>query len=275
MKALNAIFAASLLLGLAPTSAATAKDADLWRVWLAHDAKSSARIDHSAWTAFLRAYLRSGPDRVTRVAYGRVTAADKAALAAYLDRLSNVAISRHARPVQLAYWINLYNALTVKVVLDRWPVKSIRDISISPGLFARGPWGKKLIAVEGRALSLDDIEHRILRPIWRDPRIHYAVNCASIGCPNLAAVAYTADNADRLLSGGAVAYINHPRGVQVSGNRLVVSRIYRWFRADFGGSEAAVIAHLKRYAKQPLRAKLEGRREIDGYRYDWSINAAR
>ncbi len=254
---------------------ASAKDAKLWRVWLAHDASSTARIDHSAWTIFLRKYTRPSPNGVTRLAYGQVTAADRANLAAYLAALGRARPSRHARPVQHAYWINLYNALTVKVVLDHWPVKSIRDIGISPGLFTKGPWGRKLITVEGRALSLDDIEHRILRPIWRDPRTHYAVNCASIGCPNLAPEAYTAANLERLLTAGAVAYVNHPRGAAVVDGRLVVSSIYKWFRADFGGSEAMVITHLKRHAKAPLRARLDRFTSIDAYRYDWSINAAR
>jgi Protein of unknown function, DUF547 len=87
-------------------------------------------------------------------------------------------------------------------------VASIRDIAISPGLFSVGPWGGKLIEVEGEPLSLDDIEHRILRPIWRDPRLHYAVNCAALGCPNLRSSAFTAANADILLETAASDYVN-------------------------------------------------------------------
>jgi Protein of unknown function, DUF547 len=87
-------------------------------------------------------------------------------------------------------------------------VASIRDIAISPGLFSVGPWGRKLIEVEGEPLSLDDIEHRILRPIWRDPRLHYAVNCAALGCPNLRSSAFTAANADILLETAASDYVN-------------------------------------------------------------------
>ena len=87
----------------------------------------------------------------------------------------------------------------MKVVLDHYPVDGIRDIDISPGLFAGGPWDKKLVEIEGDDVSLNDIEHRILRPIWRDPCIHYAVNCASIGCSNLRPTAFTAANAERCL----------------------------------------------------------------------------
>lgn len=269
----------ALLLGLAAALAASdaraAPSAKLWSRWAQHDATSTATIDHSAWHAFLGKYVRRSRDGINRVAYGRVTVADNAALHAYLRRLSQVRISGHNRTEQLAYWINLYNAVTVDVILDRWPVKTIRQINISPGLFSRGPWGKKLVTVEGVALSLDDIEHRILRPIWRDPRIHYAVNCASLGCPNLQPAAFTRANVHMLMDRGAREYVNHPRGVQVVDNALKVSSIYRWFKEDFGNSDASVIAHLKKYARPALRAQLERISDIDDDGYDWTINSAR
>ena len=162
--------------------------------------------------------MKPSPDGVNRVAYGKVAPQDKQALASYVDRLSKVQVTKLARSEQLPYWINLYNAATVKVVLDHYPVESILKIDISPGLFAKGPWKKKLLTVEGEAVSLDDIEHRILRPIWKDPRTHYAVNCASLGCPNLQPRAFTAGNMDELLDAGARAYVNHPRGARVFSN---------------------------------------------------------
>ncbi len=131
-----------------------------------------------------------------------------------------------------------------------------------------------LIEVEGEAVSLNDIEHRILRPIWRDPRVHYALNCASIGCPDLRAAAFTAENAEALLDTAARAYVNHPRGARVENDRLTVSSIYAWFREDFGGTEAGVIAHLKRYAGPELAKALETATDIGGYEYDWALNAA-
>ena len=197
-------------------------------------------------------------------------------LAAYVAEMEAVAVSGLNRREQMAFWINLYNALTVKVILDHWPVSSIRDIDISPGLFSAGPWGKKLAVVEGEKIALDDIEHRILRPIWQDPRIHYAVNCASIGCPDLAPRPFTGDTADRMLTAAAETYVNSPRGARIdSDGRLVVSKIYDWFIDDFGGAEAGVLAHLAQYAGPDLKARLVGRREIDGHAYDWRINAAR
>ena len=157
---------------------AFAPKSELWERWTAHSPSSGATIDHGEWGAFLANNLVSQTDDINRIAYAKVSEADRKRLHSYLSALSAVPISDFSRHEQRAYWINLYNALTVDVVLEHYPVDSIRDISISPGFFVTGPWKKKLIRVEDEELSLDDIEHRILRPIWQDPRIHYAVNCA-------------------------------------------------------------------------------------------------
>jgi hypothetical protein len=175
----------------------------------------------------------------------------------------------------MAFWINLYNALTVQIVLAHYPVRSIRDIDLSRGLFADGPWDQKLIRVDGQPLSLNDIEHRILRPIWADNRVHYAVNCAAVGCPNLATTAYTGANGDRLLGVAARAYVNTPRGAKVEQGRLTVSKIYAWYMDDFGGSEAGVIAHIESLAAPALQAALAARRGDIRTAYDWSLNDAR
>jgi len=239
---------------------------------MAHDPHATTSIDHGPWTAFLQHYRHAGPDGVARIDYGGVTDDDRAALSAYIDRLAGLPISTYNRAEQRAYWIDLYNALTVHVVLEHYPVDSIMDIDISPGWFSRGPWGRKLVNIEGRDVSLDDIEHRILRPIWHDPRIHYAVNCASIGCPAIQPVAFTADNTEQLLDAGAHDYVNHPRGAAFEDEGLVVSSIYEWFQADFGGTEAGVLEHLRRFADDDLRARLKGRSGYDDDRYDWTLN---
>ncbi|HEX9568441.1 MAG TPA: DUF547 domain-containing protein [Rhodospirillales bacterium] len=273
----RAVLAAGLVTALGGFTALEtlfAPKAELWPRWQAFDANATTRIDHAAWERFLNTYVTPGPDGINRVAYGRVTVADKQALHDYLDRLRLVTIQRFNRDEQRAYWINFYNALTVMVILDHRPVASIVDIDISPGLFARGPWDRKLIEIAGESVSLNDVEHRILRPIWRDPRLHYAVNCASIGCPNLLSTAFTGTNGDELLEAAARAYVNHRRGARIEGGRLTVSKIYAWFADDFGGGDEAVIGHLKRYAEPPLRRALEGRTAIDDYEYDWGLNDA-
>ena len=275
IKALIFIALALPLAGISSLEALLAPKADLWERWTAHDPKSAATIDHSDWDRLLARYVMTGADGLNRFDYKGVTPEDRAALKGYISRLARVPISRYARPEQRAYWINLYNALTVDVVLDHYPVASIRDIDISPGLFSHGPWGKQLVTVEDTPLTLNDIEHRILRPIWRDPRVHYAVNCASVGCPNLAKKAYTAASLETMLEAAAHDYVNSPRGAHVGKDGLVVSSIYVWFQDDFGGDDASVIAHLRHYADVPLRKALEGRTSIDAHAYDWSLNAVR
>ena len=256
---------------LAAGGAGAAPDAELWERWTAHDPASTETIDHSAWDGVLERFVVPGPDGVNRFAYASA-ANGRAALDGYVDSLARTPVRRFSRPEQKAYWINLYNALTVQTVLNHYPVDDIRDIDISPGLFSNGPWGAKLVEVEGEALSLDDIEHRILRPIWRDARIHYAVNCASIGCPQLAAAAWTGAAAEAQLEAAARAYVNHPRGVSVTANgRLRLSKIYDWFAEDFGGRDG-LAAHLLRFAAPELAAALAAAPRIAGYDYDWALN---
>jgi len=242
----------------------------------AHAPASPMVVDHRPWGVFLTRNLSHSRSGVSLIDYRGVSAADRRLLARYIGDLQAVPVTRLARPEAMALWINLYNAVTVKVILDHFPVNSIRDIDISPGLFADGPWGKKLVRVEGVALSLDDIEHEILRPIWRDPRIHYAVNCASVGCPNLAARPYTGANLEAMLDHGARTHINHPRGVTVlPGGRLKVTSLYKWYDDDFGDNERQIIAHIRRYAGKALAEKLEGADDISDYAYDWALNDAR
>lgn len=251
--------------------AAAAPAAELWARWTAHRATAEAAIDHQTWDTLLKKYLVPAESGLSRFRYGAVSAADKDALAAYLATMQAIRIDEYARAEQRAYWINLYNAATVQVVLDHYPVKSIREIRLG-GLFSAGPWRKRFLEVAGDAVSLDDIEHRILRPIWRDPRIHYAVNCASIGCPNLSSSAYSASNFDELTAASAHAYVNSSRGVRLENGKLEVSSLYVWFRDDFGGSDAAVITHLVQHATAPLAARLALKAKPDGDHYDWSLN---
>lgn len=248
-----------------------APKAELWERWNQQDAADQRSIDHASWNRFLATYVKPSADGMNRVAYADVSIQDKTTLDDYITTLSSLPITGYTRPQQFAYWVNLYNALTVKVILDHYPVKSIRDIDISPGLFADGPWRKALVTIEGEKVSLDDIEHRILRPVWADPRIHYAVNCASIGCPDLQTEAFTATNTERLLEKASRDYINHPRGVQVDGTGVTLSSIYNWFAPDFE-KDGGVLKHIKRYAEPDLKARLERVDQINGYTYDWALN---
>jgi hypothetical protein len=227
------------------------------------------------WDAFLKKYLVAPhPTGINRVRYAAVAPEDRKVLKDYLQHLQSLPVSSYNRGEQKAYWINLYNALTVDLVLSRFPVASIRDINISPGLFARGPWGAKLLTIEEERLSLDDIEHRILRPIWKDSRIHYALNCASLGCPNLQPAAYTPANTAALLDKGAREYVNHPRGLALKNGKLHASSIYVWFQEDFGGSAEGLMEHWKKYAEKALADALENYSGGLEHDYDWRLNGA-
>ena len=244
--------------------------------WADHDPTNAERLDHSEWQALLDAYLvTDDPSGVNLVDYAGLQAngADRERLAGYIEYLQGLDPRRYAKDVQMAYWVNLYNAVTVRVVLDAYPVASIKDIheGLIPGA---GPWGDVHAMVAGEPLTLDNIEHDILRPIWQDNRIHYAVNCASMGCPNLAPEPYTAENLERLLDQGARDYVNHVRGAELLDEAFgVVSSIYYWYQEDFGNSEAGVLEHLRKYAEGDLAEQL---RDFDGsldHEYDWSLNA--
>ncbi|MEL7487999.1 MAG: DUF547 domain-containing protein, partial [Pseudomonadota bacterium] len=167
------------------------------------------------------------------------------------------------------YWVNFYNALTVEVILAEYPVKSIRNIFSG---FRPGPWQRKITSVNGVEITLDHIEHGILRPFFGDNRVHYAVNCASIGCPNLLARAWRAEDLDETLDDAARRYVNHPRGFRVENGRVIASSIYNWFQVDFGGDEAGVIDHLKTYADDNTLKTLEGVTKINRFEYDWNLN---
>jgi len=258
-------------LAIAAAALPAAPQAELWPRWEAHDPSSSRTVDHGEWDAFLEAYLIvDHPSGVNRVPYAGVSSADRQALQDYLDRLQAVEVSGLNRDEQIAYWINLYNAATVDLILDNYPVDSIRDLG--EGIFSNGPWDDELLTVEGEALTLNDVEHRIVRPIWRDARIHYVVNCASIGCPNLQPVALTAENWDRVFADAAVQYITHPRGVRFDGRRLVLSSIYDWYVADFGGDLAGVKEHVADYLDAATAERLMDHDGRVSYEYDWTLN---
>ncbi len=272
---LAAVITVSLpLAGYASVEALFAPKSELWARWQTHDPASGAEIDHEAWGRLLKAYLHTDGDGLNRFDYAAVTTLDRVALGRYVAGLAGLPIDGYSRAEQLAYWINLYNALTVQVVLTHYPVASIRDIDVSPGIFSDGPWDRPLVTVAGEALTLNDIEHRILRPIWQDPRIHYAVNCASVGCPNLQEIPFTAENAEGLLESAARTYVNSPRGVRPGWNGLIVSSIYVWFQEDFGDSDEGVIAHLERYAEPETSAAIKQARRLAGHAYDWLLNDA-
>ena len=263
------LFAAALI-----SVACGAPESERIASWDASDESNAERIDHDTWQDLLDAYVAADASGVNLVDYAALAAnaADAEKLAGYLEYLEGFDPRDYSRAEQLACWINFYNALTVKVVLDAYPVESIRDIH--DGMIPlTGPWDDVHAKVAGQDLTLNDIEHGILRPIWRDKRIHYAVNCAAYGCPHLLATAFTAANTETLLEVGARDYVNNARGVDVvDDDFIVISSIYDWYVEDFGDTEASVFEHLGQYADEALAAQIKGFDGAIEYDYDWNLN---
>ena len=250
-----------------------APSADALKFWTAFEAESNLSVSHDAWQSLLDTYLSvEDADGVNRFDYGAVTKVDAKKLESYLDSLQKTDPRTLSRDEQLPYWINFYNALTVKVVLDEYPVSSIRDIRFLTSPF--GPWDKNLVTVAGEDLSLNDIEHGILRPIWQDPRIHFSVNCASIGCPNLAPKVFTSKNADALMESSAIDFINHARGVKIGTDSIVLSSIFDWYGSDFGENKTEILSYLARYYAGDDKQGLQ-RSDVElQFQYDWGLNKA-
>ena len=155
------------------------------------------------------------------------------------------------------------------LILDYYPVKSITRLG--KGWFRTGPWRDELITIAGQAISLHDIEHRILRPIWKNPRIHYGLNCASIGCPDLLPTVFRSSDVNQQLEAAARRFINQEKGAVLIDGRLVLSSIFDWYEDDFVNEEG-VLEELKVFARDDLKLQLETFNGRISYRYNWKLN---
>lgn len=264
------IFIAGLIL-LASVADATPHK-NLWPKWEANNPRSQKTIAHDDWQEFLDKRVVTNEESINLVDYAHLTPEDLALLKRYVDKMSKINIDSYNRDEQLAFWINLYNALTVQVIANYYPVNSVEEINISPGLFSIGPWGKKLVIIDESPLSLEEIQNRIIRPVWNDQRTLYALNNGAIGSANLSKKAYQGSTIDASLDEVAFDYINSLRGVQVIEGALIVSKIYDWFNEDFGGTEQDIITHIQQFAKEPLKSQLKHVNKIDSYVYNWHLN---
>jgi Protein of unknown function, DUF547 len=248
---------------------------------LAAPGKVFAEQDDAAWDRVLQQFVTDAG----RVNYAALKAhpADLERFLATLRAHSPLSDPRAfpTRESQLAYWINAYNALVIAGVVEAWPVSSVRQIGALPFSF----FWKKKFTVGGRAMTLDEIE-ATLRKELAEPRIHFAIVCASLSCPRLAREAYTAENIDRQLDRAAREFIRDPRNVSidVAHNRLKLSRIFRWYRGDFAasvqrqglpGTDDPAVRYLRPYADPATLRALDELHHprIDYFPYNWGINA--
>lgn len=186
---------------------------------------------------------------------------DRAQLEAYLQILGDHTPGENwGREAQLAYFINLYNAATVLLILDHYPVGSIRDIP--------RPWGRKVIHIGPEDYSLGEVEHGILREMG-DPRIHFAINCASVSCPKLRNEAFTAEDLDRQLLEATREFVNDPAKNRISASEASLSKIFKWYKKDFLGPGQTLPDYLEPYLREPIPADTQ----ITFLPYDWSLNS--
>ncbi|MBW8316637.1 MAG: DUF547 domain-containing protein [Hydrogenophaga sp.] len=239
--------------------------------------------NHTAWDALLKKHVRWLPDGKQSRANYKGFAADRAALKAVLDSLSAVpkaTFDGWSRPQQMAFLINAYNAFTVELILTRYPdLKSIKEL----GSFIQSPWKKKFFTLLGEQRHLDWIEHEQLRPRYNEPRVHAAVNCASIGCPALRDEAFTATRLEAQLEDGMRRFLGDRTRNRIKGDKVEASSIFKWFREDFeqghGGFkqvEDVFAKYAEQLSDQPaeqaaLKAKTLRVNHLD---YDWSLNDA-
>lgn len=222
---------------------------------------------HAAWTRILAARVKGNTFDYAGLKPQR------APLDAYLSQLAAVPAAEFKgwnEKQRLAFLINLYNAATIRLVLDHQPVKSIKDIG-----GAKGPWKQPVVKALGKTHTLDEVEHQLIRGNFAEPRIHFAVNCASVGCPPLAATAYTADQLDRQLDAATRRFLadRSQNRVDAKRNELLLSPLFDWFRDDFAkksGSPEKFVAPYFPATERDLIAS--GRLKTRHGEYDWKLN---
>ncbi len=236
-----------------------------WAVVLLTAIVALAGQDRDApYAALLAAHVHDGV-----VDYAGLKGREKE-LDAYLEALTRVDPASLNREERFAYYINVYNAWTLKLILEHYPgIGSIKEA----GSLLRSPWKRTFVRLKSGTVSLDDVEHGLLRPQFRDPRVHFAVNCASVSCPPLASAPYEGAGLDAALDAAARRFINNPANTFVKDGTLHVSRIFDWYGDDFGGRQG-VWAFVRRYADPELAGKMDAAKEQDlAYLpYDWSLN---
>lgn len=231
--------------------------------------------DHSVFTAVLQDHVTDG-----RVDYAAIEKDPRLTL--YLADIAGTdPATLPSRVDRLVLWINAYNAYTLKLVADGYPIDSIHDLGtggrIIGWLINRSPWDIRFAEVGGEVYTLNEIEHEIIRPRFEEPRIHFAIVCAAVSCPSLRSEAYLPEKLDVQLDEQTRLFLNDRRSnrFDLADGRAWLSPIFSWFEEDFGNSDEAVMAFvvpyldLKETAQTP---KSEDRWKVDYTDYDWSLN---
>ncbi|NNF06117.1 MAG: DUF547 domain-containing protein [Candidatus Eisenbacteria bacterium] len=225
----------------------------------------AAEFSHEAWDALLKRHVNDG-----HVDYEGFLA-DRKALQVYLDALAKADPYDWTRNEQMAFWINAYNAVMIDAVLEAWPTEGVLKIGRLLGFIPTAGVFRQKHQVAGTERSLDDIEHRILRPRYEDARIHAAINCASVSCPKLQSFAFTAKALDEQLDAAMIEFVNDPARNQLFSRPPKLSRIFKWFREDFE-REGDVWSYVTEWVDPASRQKIDPQAKPKFLKYNWDLN---
>jgi hypothetical protein len=230
---------------------------------------SADTFDHSKFDQALKKYV----DNNGLVDYNSI--AKDRRFTEYMQSLQRARVGEFSRDGQLAFWINAYNAVTIDKVIKKKPKKSVRETFV-PGVWTSTKFfTSREHIVAGKRLSQDDIEHEILRKQFKDPRIHFVIICASMGCPPLPRIAYTEENVQARLEEETRKYLNSPRGTRIdrAENTLHVSKLFDWFATDFIQKSGSTLAFMRPYLNEETLSFLERDPKISYLEYNWALNA--
>ncbi|GAB3547341.1 DUF547 domain-containing protein [Spirosoma fluminis] len=225
----------------------------------------SAPVDHSAFDRLLKKYVNDKG----LVNYKGFKSEEKV-FNDYLAMLSkNAPAASWSKNEQMAYWINAYNAYTIRLILDHYPVKSIKDIGSKIKIpFVTTPWAAKFFTIGGEKMSLDNIEHGTLRKKYNDPRIHFTLVCASISCPRLRNEAYMADKLDAQMDDQGRDFLNNPAKNKVGKDKSQLSKYFDWYKGDWNSNGQSVEKWVNKYSN----TKISDKTEIEFLDYNWNLN---
>lgn len=223
-------------------------------------------MSHSTWDALLKKHV----DDQGMVNYKGMMR-DSTELKKYLNLLSKNHPNEKnwTKEERLAYWINAYNAFTVKLIINHYPVESIKDIGSSINIpFVSTPWDIKFIQIEGETYDLNNLEHGIIRKEFEEPRIHFALVCAAMSCPRLRNEAFTAEKLDAQLEAEATYFFNNPKKNKISADRVQLSKLLDWYWGDFKGTAKSRVEYVNRYSKTKANADAK----VEYVDYSWKLN---
>lgn len=235
---------AVVMLITSPVLAGEPPQPSYWALWDQSNERNYAAIDHSDWDVLLQSHVVPTQGGVRQFGYADIGREERKVLNRYIKRLGKIDPRQYRKAEQQAYWMNLYNALSVQLIVDE-----LADEAPEGAALSVDDKTQSVVKVAGQKLSLDDIEHRILRPLWQDHRIHFGLNRAAMDSPNMAPRAYTADNIKPQLKASAVEFINDDRGLAFDDGALVLSRVFSDYRQDFAVDHKTLLKFFAHYAK--------------------------